>query len=247
MTATYQLLALSHFLTVFGCCAASLALAFVIFNLDRLGERGYWWGAVALLTIAYLSYTASLLFTAFTLALAFPFVYRKNPQSGWNLAGCTAASIAAAFFVYYIHWVMPFLRESIPILLASGGDEPISIGARLSMVPRKLTYSFGAWLLPLLGITGLAGIGIRTRDTARIILLAWASVLVVFSFLDVFFNFILKHHYFVMVPVAVGGSLLLEQAFSRRFWIKLPAVAFLLYAVFLGVSAAFALAMGTMQ
>ncbi len=247
MTATYQLLALSHFLTVFGCWAASLALAFVIFYLDRLGLRTYWWGAVALLTLAYLSYTASLLFTVFTLALALPFVFRKNPQSGRHLAGCTSASLAAAFFIYYIHWVMPFLRESIPILLVSGGDEPFSIWARLSMVPRKLAYSFGTSLIPLVGLASLAGLGVRSRVDARFILLAWASILIVFSFFDVFFNFILKHHYFVMVPVAVGGGLLVDRAMTYRFWAKLPAVAFLLVAVLLGARAAFALAMGTLQ
>lgn len=247
LTSTYQLLALSHFLTVFGCSAASLALAFVIFYLDRLGERLYWWSAVFLLTIAYLSYTASLLFTSFALAFALPFVFRKHPRTGWFLAGCVAASLAASFFIYYIHWVMPFVTESIPILFASGGDDPFSLWARLSLVPRKLTYSFGTAIIPFLGLVGLADLSVRSRVNARFILLAWASILIVFSFFDLFFNFILKHHYFVMVPVAVGGGLLIDRAMSGRFWTKLPALAFLLYAVLLGARAAYALAMGTLQ
>jgi hypothetical protein len=36
-------------------------------------------------------------------------------------------------------------------------------------------------------------------------------VLVVFSALDLSFNFLLKHHYFTMVPVAVGVGVLVAR------------------------------------
>jgi hypothetical protein len=45
------------------------------------------------------------------------------------------------------------------------------------------------------------------------------ALLPIVSLLDVRFNFLLKHHYFTMAPVAVGLGLLLERGFSAgRGW-----------------------------
>ena len=66
--------------------------------------------------------------------------------------------------------------------------------------------------MPLIGIAGLV---IARRGVERVLLLAWATVLPVFTGLDLFFNFLLKHHYFTMVPVAVGGGVLLAQVAQR--------------------------------
>jgi hypothetical protein len=40
-------------------------------------------------------------------------------------------------------------------------------------------------------------------------------VLPLFMVLDLAFNFLLKHHYFTMVPVAVGGGVLLAGVAQR--------------------------------
>ena len=52
----------------------------------------------------------------------------------------------------------------------------------------------------------------------RVLLLAWAAILPVFMVLDLSFNFLLKHHYFTMVPVAVGGGVLLARIAERGRW-----------------------------
>jgi hypothetical protein len=115
------------------------------------------------------------------------------------------------------------------------------------MIPRKLGYSFGSVILPLTGLAGVTLVTLRSRDGARFIIAAWLSVLVLFSFVDVFFNFILKHHYFVLVPVTIGAAALLDAGLRRGVWARWASAAFLLYAVALGLRAALALAMGTMD
>ena len=60
-------------------------------------------------------------------------------------------------------------------------------------------------------VAGLAGLLFLKGRPERALILAWAAVLVVFSGLDVSFNFLLKHHYATMVPVAVGLGLLLDR------------------------------------
>jgi hypothetical protein len=245
----FQLLGLAHFLTVFGCAMASLALGFLALNLDRLGERRIFWASVALTNLAFLSYTASLLFTAVALALALPFVHRADRGIARRLASSTLAAVVIAFFAYYVHWVLPFLRESVPILFAddSGAGGSFPLFARLAAIPRKLDYSFGSVLLPLAGLAGVV-LAARRGPPGRLLLLSWASIVVVFSGFDLFFNFILKHHYFVMAPVAAGaGILAAELARSGRRGGRLFAFALVAFAIALGVRAAHALATGTIQ
>ena len=40
---------------------------------------------------------------------------------------------------------------------------------------------------------------------------AWAAILVAVSGADVFFNFLLKHHYYVIAPVGIGVGALLAR------------------------------------
>jgi hypothetical protein len=245
----FQLLGLAHFLTVFGCAMASLALGFLALYLERLEERRIFWTSVALTSLAFLSYTASLLFTAVALAMALPFVHRAEGRLARRLASATLAAIAIAFFAYYVHWVLPFLRESVPILFGddggAGGSFPLF--ARLAAIPRKLDYSFGSVLLPLAGLAGVV-LAARRGPPGRILLLSWTAIVVVFSGLDLFFNFILKHHYFVMAPVAAGaGILAAELTRSGGRGGRLFAYALVFFAIALGVRAALALATGTIQ
>jgi hypothetical protein len=86
---------------------------------------------------------------------------------------------------------------------------------RLALEPSKLAYSYGSLLVPLAGFAGLA---LLRRSWERRVLWGWAAVLLVVSGADVFFNFLLKHHYYVMVPMAVGlGVLLARVAEASRF------------------------------
>jgi hypothetical protein len=132
------------------------------------------------------------------------------------LAGVVAG--LAAFALYYVHWTWPFLSQSVPRFLSGSrpGAEPTPVWSRLALQPGKLAYSYGALAFPL---AGLAGLTLAARRTDRVLLVAWGGILVVFSGLDVFFNFLLKHHYFVMVPVAVGAGLMLASLYERgRGW-----------------------------
>lgn len=244
---TYQLLGLAHFLTVFGCWASTLAITYLVFTWGKLERAAYWWGGVGLLTLAFLSYTASLLFTGVTIAFALPAAAGANRRQAGRLLTCTLAATGAAFLLYYMHWVLPFVRESIPILLASGDAGPLPLWTRLTLIPRKLTYSFGSAWIPLVGLAGVGLVTARSRCDARFLLPAWAAVLVVFSGLDLFFNFILKHHYFTVVPIAVGCAALADLGMRRGGATRWLSAAALVYVVALGGRAALSLAVGTIK
>lgn len=217
---SYLLLGLGHLMTLFGCLALSLALAFLILRFERLGEPRIWWTAVALLTVCLLSYTASLVFGVFVLGLALPFLWRERPSAARALVTATLAAGGLAFVLYYAAWTWPFLRDSVPRLLAgaaTGGTEAAAVAEplwpKVARIPSKLADSYGSALVPL---AGLAGLLLLKRSPERALSWSWAALLVVFSGLDVFFNFLLKHHYATMVPVALGLGLLLDRLASQR-------------------------------
>jgi len=208
---TFQLLGLGHLMTILGVWASTLALAWLIFRAHRLSHRGTWLVTVALLTFCFLSYTAALLFTGIVLAVLVATAARRDPILARSLASATAAACACAFILYYVHWTWPFLSQSVPKLLggsASDAREATPILKRLALQPGKLGYSYGSLLVPLMGWIGLA----RVRPSwGRRVLWAWAGILVAVSGADVFFNFLLKHHYYAMAPVAIGVGALLAQ------------------------------------
>jgi hypothetical protein len=245
---TFLLLGLGHLMTLFGCLVLSLALAFLMLRFGRLTERRSWWAAASLLTLCWLSYTASLVFGLFALVLALPFLWRRDRAATRALVSAGLAAGGLAFVLYYANWTWPFLKESVPRLLAGADSDGGAVVAvanplwpRLARIPSKLADSYGSAVIPL---AGLAGLALLTRTTDRIFLWSWAAVLVVFSGLDVFFNFLLKHHYATMTPVAVGVGLLLDRLWSRGAWFRGLAVALLTFALVLGVRSALDVALG---
>jgi hypothetical protein len=159
----------------------------------------------------------------------------------------TLAAAALAFVLYYASWTWPFLKESVPRLLAGGGAAGAQATAaaepfwpRVARIPAKLADSYGSAIVPL---AGLAGLLLLKGLPERALLWAWAAVLVVFSGLDVFFNFLLKHHYATMVPVAVGLGLLLDRL-SRRPRGSLVGAALIAFLLVLGVRVALDTALG---
>jgi hypothetical protein len=96
----------------------------------------------------------------------------------------------------------------VPKLLGGSAHEATPVLERLALEPSKLAYSYGSLLVPLAGLAGLARL---PASWVRTVLWAWAAVLLVVSGADVFFNFLLKHHYYTMVPMAVGCGALLAQ------------------------------------
>jgi hypothetical protein len=242
---TFLLLGLGHLMTLFGCLALSLALTFLIARYERLAQRPTWWAAVALLTACWLSYTASLVFGAFVLAVALPFLWRRDTATARALVGAALAAGGLAFAMYYANWTWPFLRESLPRLLSGAGSDAGAAAAplwpRVARIPGKLVDSYGSALVPLAGLAGLAFVA---RPTDRILLWAWGAVLVVFSVLDVFFNFLLKHHYATMTPIAVGLGLLLDRLWSHRPWGRLLALAWFGFSGLLALRVALDTALG---
>jgi hypothetical protein len=241
---SYQLLGLGHLMTILGCFAMALALGFLVLRFDRLRQRGTWGAAVGLLAFCFLAYTAGLLFAAFTLAAALPFVLRSEPGTARALAAAGLAAAAVAFLLYYANWAWPFLSQSVPRMLhgsgaPDGGGTPVL--KRLMALPHKLDYSYGSVAIPVLGLAGLS----RARALrAWPLLLAWAAVLPVFSGADLFFNLLLKHHYFTTVPVAVGGGLLLAALAGRGAAGRVGAGVLLGLALLLGVRTALDAALG---
>jgi len=241
---TFQLLGLGHLMTLFGCWASSLALTFLLFRLDRLGERKVWWTAVGLLALSFLSYFASLLFGGLVLVLLLPWLWRREPVVARRLLAAAVTAGVLAFLLYYVHWAGPFLSQSVPAI-ASGSSRSAEAAtpllSRLALQPHKLAYSYGSALVPLVGLAGLAWL---TRGRDRGLLLIWSAVLVLVCGLDLKFNFLLKHHYFVMVPIAVGCGLVLAWLFERGSAGRLAAVALLTLAGALAFTTGLAVALG---
>ena len=235
---SYQLLGLGHLMTILGCFAMAAAMGYLILRLDRLRRPGTWVAAVTLLAFCFLAYTAGLLFAAFAVAAALPFVLCADPKAARALAAAALAAASIAFLLYYVHWTWPFLSQSVPRILhgsgaPEGGGTPVL--RRLLALPHKLNYSYGSALVPVLGLAGL----VRARMLRGWPLLAaWAAVLPVFSAADLFFNLLLKHHYFTAVPVGVGGGLLLAALARRGAVGRVSAGVLLGLALLLGVQAA---------
>jgi hypothetical protein len=239
---TFQLLGLGHLMTILGVWASSVALLWIALRIDRLGERATWWIAVGLLTFCFLSYFAALLFTALVLVLLLATLWREDRARARALATAVLAAGAAAFALYYVHWTWPFLSESIPRIFGGAGTEPAPLGRRLTQEPGKLTFSFGSMLIPLAGLLGLAT---SPKSWIRRVLLAWGGVLLFVDVADLYFNFILKHHYYVIVPVAIGLAALLARLWSMARFGKTTAVAITLGLFVLAVHTAVLVATGT--
>jgi hypothetical protein len=202
----YQLLGLGHLMTIFGVFAAALALGFAAIQAERLSMRREWILALLLLTFCFVSYTGSLLFASVGLAAASVGLSFHERELSRALVRLLVAGWGLALIIYYGFWLLPFVRESLPALLSGAGrGEGIDLPARVGLVPGKLDYTFGSWIVPVAAVPALALAGTRTR---RALLLGWAVPLVAFSGLDLLFNFLLKHHYFSLPVVAVGLGLL---------------------------------------
>jgi hypothetical protein len=242
---TFQLLGLGHLMALCGCWAASVAFTYLAFRLDRLAERRTFWIAVVLFTVCFLSYFAALLFGGLVLLLLVAALFRREPARARTLLLVALAASIAAFLLYYVNWTWPFLSQSVPRILAGSSRTAEEAGTpilrRLLLEPRKLAYSYGTVIVPLVGLAGLAW---RVRTPDRIVLLAWASVLVLVSGIDLWFNFLLKHHYFVMVPVAVGVGLVLAWLTERGRAGRIAAVVLAALYLALGAETAMAVALG---
>ena len=249
--ASYQLLGLGHLMTILGAWAFALAFGHLVLRFDALPERRTLVTAAALLALCFLSYFAGLLFALVVLTVAAAALGRSQPRAVRALIVATVLAAAVAFALYYVHWTGPFLGQTVPRLLAraSGGAGGAGEGAptafplvrRLARVPEQLEYTFGSLLVPLLGLLGL---GLARGKATRTLLLAWGGVLVVFTGLDQFFNFLLKHHYFTIVPVAVGGGLLLSGLAERGRYGRGLSWAAVLAVLILGAQRAFEAATG---
>ncbi len=244
---SYQLLGLGHLMTILGVWASSLACEYLLTRLPHLHERRTWWYAVLLLSFCFLSYFAALLFTGLVLVLYLGWLWRFEPEPAKPLFTVLVTATVISFGLYYAYWLWPFLSESLPSLM-SGSQGPSApherhLLARLASQPGKLDYSYGSLFVPLAGLAGLASLT-RAARRERWLLVLWGSILVIVSGMDLFFNFLLKHHYFVMVPVAVGcGGLLSRLAELGRYG-RAIALALLVVILYLGVDTALHVALG---
>jgi len=240
--ATYQIVGLGHLMTLLGCASTAAALTYLTLRLRRLVERRVWWTAAVLLGVALLCYFAAVPLLLVALSLTLLATVRRDPPIARALVGAGLTGAAIAFALYYVNWTWPFLTETVPALLARGGSAndgaPIP---RLLAQPDKLAYTFGSALVPLAAFAGLAW-GVKGDE--RRVLWPWAALLPLFSLLDIKFNFLLKHHYFTIVPVGLGVALLLDRLMGRgRRW-RVAAGAALLALGVLGARLAAATAFG---
>jgi hypothetical protein len=240
---TFQLLGLGHLMTLTGVFAAALALGFITLRFDQLPNRSTWVWASFLLTLCFLSYTASLVLTATALAVALPFLFRRSPAPSRALIGAVVTASAISFLLYYVNWTLPFLRESLPAIFSNMGTSAsdASLWTRVAAIPRKLTYTYGNVVLPIIG---LAGLTLAWPKSLRILLAGWAGTLVLYSVADLFFNFLLKHHYFVIPAVGVGCGLFAAWLSQKGRWGWILSTALVAYAMVLGARAALGVALG---
>jgi hypothetical protein len=241
----YQLLGLGHLMTILGCLGGAAALGFLALRVDQLAGRGPFWALVGLLSFAMLSYFATLLFTGLATLLATAWLWPRDRSLARRLLLASTAAALVAFALYYVHWAWPFLSQSAPRILGGAASSKAESGTqlltRLALLPRKLDYSYGAWLVPA---SGLLGLGLAPRGRSRLVLACWGAVLIVVSALDLWFNFLLKHHYFVMAPVALGWGLFLARLWDAGRAGRVCAVLLVLLLSGLGLETAIAVATG---
>ena len=156
----FQLLGLGHLMTILGVWASSLALPWLIVKADELGRFKTWLATAWLFTFCFLSYTAALLFTGAVLVGLILVSARANLARARALFAMLLAACTFAFLLYYVHWTLPFLMQSVPRILGGAGlgsaaAEATPILARLSLEPGKLSYSHGSMLIPIAGAFGL--------------------------------------------------------------------------------------------
>ena len=240
----FQLLGLGHLMTILGVWTSSLALPWLMFKVDELGRFKAWLLTAWLFTFCFLSYTAALLFTGAVLVWVILVSARENFPRARSVFTMLVAASTFAFLLYYVHWTLPFLMQSVPKIMGGAGlggkaAEATPILARLALEPGKLSYSYGSMLIPLLGAFSLLRL---PKSWDRLILLSWMGILFFVSGVDLFFNFLLKHHYYVMLPVAVGLGGLMARIESR--WGRAPAIALTMAAVSLGLKTAVEVALG---
>jgi hypothetical protein len=241
---TFQVLGLGHLMMLFGVWAASAALGFVLLRFEDLPRPPVFLAAVSLLTLCFLSYTASLLFTALVTIAAAALLLKRAPAPARALAMAALGAAVLAFGLYYVNWTLPFLRESVPrIASAAPGGGSAQTWSRLALQPGKLAYTFGSAWVPVIGLAGLFLVR-RDAAPARVLLLCWAAVLALFGGMDVFFNFLRKHHYYVMVPVAVGAGIVLSRLAARGRAGRLAAAFLFLAGALLGLRTAVDVALG---
>lgn len=240
----FQLLGLGHLMTILGVWTSSLALPWLMFRVDDLSRFKTWLGTAWLFTFCFLSYTAALLFTGAVLVAVILVTARENFPRARSVFTMLVAASTFAFLLYYVHWTLPFVMQSVPKIMGGAGlggkaAEATPVLARLALEPGKLSYSYGSMLIPLLGAFSLLRL---PKSWDRLILLSWVGILFFVSGVDLFFNFLLKHHYYVMLPVAVGlGGLMarIESRFGRA-----PAIALTVAVVSLGLKTAVEVALG---
>jgi len=240
----FQLLGLGHLMTILGVWTSSLALPWLMFKVDDLARFKSWLGAAWLFAFCFLSYTAALLFTGAVLVFLILVTARVNFPRARSVFTMLVAASTFAFLLYYIHWTLPFLLESVPKIMGGAGlggaaAEATPILSRLALEPGKLSYSYGSMLIPLAGALSLLWL---QKSWERLILLSWMGILFLVSGVDLFFNFLLKHHYYVMLPVAIGLGALMARIETR--WGRIPAIALTLLVVSLGLKTAIEVALG---
>jgi hypothetical protein len=245
LVAPFQLLGLGHLMTILGCLAMTLATSAVILRFHRLGEAATFWAITGLLTFCYLSYTAALLFEGCLLVAAVPLLWKRTPQQARALGAAALLAALLAFVLYYGNWAWPFLVHSLPKILHGSGAPAGSMASdtlsRLALLPDKLAYSYGSAVVPLLGLLGLLRLA---RSPERLFLVLWGGVLVAFSGIDLYFNLLLKHHYFSMAPIAIGGGVFLARLWETGRAGRAAAVILLAFALLLGLETALAVALG---
>jgi hypothetical protein len=223
--------------TAAGLWLSWLVIALVWIEWPRLQLRSRQIALALLLTLTFLIYTVTGVFTGVWLVLLTLLVL-LNARRGtawaaaagglrplWTAAG---AAIAAALVIYYGQYIQPIVTITLPYLATMLTAGPQSVGVER---PSFLSYLAGFWphlgywrmggsslyyglLLPLLALP-FGYRQLRGQPVAWLIASAWGSVSLLFFLVGYRVDMVDKQLFFLIPLAAITGGLVAERIWRR--------------------------------
>jgi hypothetical protein len=224
----YFLLSWGNWPTQLGLWGALLLIAVVVATFERPGERATLALLVAAALIAMLTYTVVGI-VSFTMigTLAMLEWLRRSNQLGRlrtrTLLGALVAAEVVAFLLYHIWYVPTILADTLPALArAITGHQRELHGTPEAGLIDDLVVNWNyarnhlTWaVIPLVPLGAI--LAWRRASRARLLLVAWALVLVIFSLFSwAVADMIFKHIFFVLPLIAICAGLVHAALWSRR-------------------------------
>lgn len=235
----YFLLSWGNYPTQFGLWAALLATAFIVVNYERFGTRRVFWGWVACMALAILSYTVLGVFSVtFFVLLGFAGLIQRRTLDRQRLRFLLVGMVVAELFcfaIYHVQFAQAIVTQTLPAIvmgttdrvdnsLAAEADPRDNALANFS-ANNQFTVSHFTPLVLL--FTVLGGIVLARNGQLRRwapLWIAWWGLFVLYTLASAYVaDMVLKHVFFIMPLVCIWAAALLAVLWRRR-WIGQGAV-----------------------